>query len=350
MTITEKNKHLKTLRDKLSVREKDVRSSTTWMKFMLIKYSVTRLSSLQSERIEKRHQKKMDALIVEKKIKDGINQNPNELITNLTGRQLTDEEIEILKVGLKHGTASRPRESEMIVIAEDIWDKIQRLDVCKDNFMSKHRAKNGLRAFTYNYLDLDDKQFISDSKRLKVLKSLKKDYVLLKPDKGQGIVVLKREDYVSSVQRIFDDQRKFKKVYHDLTLRNLSTIQGYLSKLFNRGEISEDDKKLVRPRSAQMGRAHGLPKIHKEYTNLPPFRPIIYTTNTPYYEVGKFLTSLLEPLTKNQYVVEDSFEAVDRIKDIPKEYFEQGYKYVSFDVESLFTSVPLKKTIKVILD
>ena len=38
-----------------------------------------------------------------------------------------------------------------------------------------------------------------------------------------------------------------------------------------------------------------------------------------------------------------SFEAVDRIKDIPKEYFEQGYKYVSFDVESLFTSVPLKK-------
>ena len=310
---------------------------------MLIKYSVKRLSSLQSERIEKRHQKKMDALIVEKKIKDGINQNLNELITNLTGRQLTDEEIEILKVGLKHGIASRPRESEMIVIAEDIWDQIQRLDVCKDNFMSKHRAKNALRAFTYNYLDLDDKQFISDSKRLKVLKSLKKDYVLLKPDKGQGIVVLKREDYVSSVQRIFDDQRKFKKVYHDLTLRNLSTIQGYLSKLFNRGEISEDDKKLMRPRSAQIRRAHRLPKIHKEYTNLPPFRPIIDTTNTPYYEVGKFLTSLLEPLTKNQYVVKDSFEAVDRIKDIHKEYFEQGYKYVSFDVESLFTSVPLKK-------
>ena len=349
-SITEKSKHLKTLRDKLSVREKDVRSSTTWVKFMLIKYSVKRLSSLQSERIKKRHQKKMDALMVEKKIKDGINQNPNELITNLTGRQLTDEEIEILKVGLKHGIASRPRESEMIVMAEDIWDQIQRLDVCKDNFMSKHRAKNALRAFTYNYLDLNDKQFISDSKRLKVLKSLKKDYVLLKPDKGQGIVVLKREDYVSSVQRIFDDQRKFKKVYHDLTLRNLSTIQGYLSKLFNRGEFREDDKKLMRPRSAQIGRAHRLPKIHKEFTNLPPFRPIIDTTNTPYYEVGKFLTSLLQPLTKNQYVVKDSFEAEDRIKDIPKEYFEQGYKYVSFDVESLFTSVPLKKTIQVILD
>ena len=120
--------------------------------------------------------------------------------------------------------------------------------------------------------------------------------------------------------------------------------------MFNRGEINEDDQKLMRPRSAQIGRAHGLPKIHKEYTNLPPFRPIIDTTNTPYYEVGKFLTSLLEPLTKNQYVVKDSFEAVDRIKDIPKEYFEQGYKYVSFDLESLFTSVPLKKTIQVILD
>lgn len=66
--------------------------------------------------------------------------------------------------------------------------------------------------------------------------------------------------------------------------------------------------------------------------------------------MGKFLTSLLEPLTKNQYVVKDSFEAVSHIKNIPKEYFKQGYTYVSFDVESLFTSVPLKKTIQVILD
>ena len=51
----------------------------------------------------------------------------------------------------------------------------------------------------------------------------------------------------------------------------------------------------------------------------------------------------------NDHAVKDSFEAVDRIHAIPDKLFEEGYRYVSFDVTSLFTSVPLDKTIKIIL-
>ena len=57
----------------------------------------------------------------------------------------------------------------------------------------------------------------------------------------------------------------------------------------------------MRPKAPQVGRAHGLPKIHKSYNTLPSFRPIIDTTNTPHYGVGKFLTRLLSPLTQNEY-------------------------------------------------
>ena len=38
------------------------------------------------------------------------------------------------------------------------------------------------------------------------------------------------------------------------------------------------------------------------------------------------------------------------IRDIPKELFDHGYRFVSFDVESLFTPVPLSKIINIILD
>ena len=55
----------------------------------------------------------------------------------------------------------------------------------------------------------------------------------------------------------------------------------------------EEEKKGMRPMDAQLRRAHGLPKIHKEYDTNPEFRPIIDTTGTPYYEVGKFLAKLL---------------------------------------------------------
>ena len=69
----------------------------------------------------------------------------------------------------------------------------------------------------------------------------------------------------------------------------------------------------MRPNAAQIGRAYGLPKIHKPFQRLPKFRPIIDTINTPYHSIGKFLTSLLNPSTQNEYVVKDSFEAATKI-------------------------------------
>ena len=68
-----------------------------------------------------------------------------------------------------------------------------------------------------------------------------------------------------------------------------------------------------------------------------------------HYHVGKYLRDLLNPLTSNEYTIKDSFDAVTRIKNIPQELFDQGYIFVSFDVVSLFTNVPLQKTIDVIL-
>ena len=119
----------------------------------------------------------------------------------------------------------------------------------------------------------------------------------------------------------------------------------------NRGEISESDHKHIRPTFAHFGRAHGLPKTHKTFQYIPKFRPIFDTTcNTPHYNVGKFIAGLLNPLTLNQYSLRDSFDAADAIKSISLELFSQGYKFVSFDVESLFTNVPLRRTINVVLD
>ena len=94
---------------------------------------------------------------------------------------------------------------------------------------------------------------------------------------------------------------------------------------------------------------------------MPKVRPIIDTTNTPYYGICKFLSNqikpnqikflfLLHPLTENENVVQDSFYAAKKIREIPKELFEDGYRFVSFDLESLFTSIPLSRTINMILD
>ena len=41
---------------------------------------------------------------------------------------------------------------------------------------------------------------------------------MLKPDKGQGVVLLNHGSYVSSMQRIFNDASKFKKIEKDPTI------------------------------------------------------------------------------------------------------------------------------------
>ena len=48
--------------------------------------------------------------------------------------------------------------------------------------------------------------------------------------------------------------------------------------------------------------------------------------------------------------VNDSFDAVKRIRSIPPELFDDDDQFVSFDAQSLFTNVPVKKIIKIILD
>ena len=90
-------------------------------------------------------------------------------------------------------------------------------------------------------------------------------------------------------------------------------------------------------------------EIHKEYSNIPKFRPIVDTTGMPHYSTGKVLTNLLSPLAMNEFTLKDSFDAVNKIKNIPPHLFDDGYNHISFDVESLFTNVPFKRTVDIIL-
>ena len=106
----------------------------------------------------------------------------------------------------------------------------------------------------------------------------------------------------------------------------------------------------IRTKFAKLARAQGLPKIHKLFQIVPSFRPIIDTTGTTHYSVGKYLSELLNPLTHNDYSLKDSFDAATRISRIlPQIRENDDYMFISLDVASLYTNVPLKKTVNIIL-
>ena len=68
----------------------------------------------------------------------------------------------------------------------------------------------------------------------------------------------------------------------------------------------------MRTKAATFGRAHGLPKTHNHYADLPTFRPVIDTTTTLQYNVEKFLSSPKSAyFTANQFNLK--FDAVSGI-------------------------------------
>ena len=93
-----------------------------------------------------------------------------------------------------------------------------------------------------------------------------------------------------------------------------------------------------------------MPKAHKSFDRLPSFRPIIDTIGSTHYNVGNYITKLLNPLRQNEYSLKDTFDAAERIKKIPKELIRnEEYTLISLDAVSLFTNVPLRMTVNIIL-
>ncbi len=117
---------------------------------------------------------------------------------------------------------------------------------------------------------------------------------------------------------------KFKELHIDPSLTHLSSLQNYLRTIHNRNEIDDETYKNIRPQSTGPARAHGLPKTHKSFDNLPSFHPIILSTGTAYQLVAKYLSSLLNPLTHNEFKLRDSFDTVSRIHTtFPDTYFRK---------------------------
>ena len=126
-------------------------------------------------------------------------------------------------------------------------------------------------------------------------------------------------DYSEFLDKSFSDTTKFKRLDADPTNTKLSTLQSYLRKLYNRIEVSEEVYQEIRSKNAKIARAHGLPKVHKSFDRVPNFRPVIDRIASTHYNVGKYITKLLNPLTQNEYSLKDTFDAAEPIKKIPKE-------------------------------
>ena len=152
--------------------------------------------------------------------------------------------------------------------------------------------------------------------------------------------------------------KQFTVVENDPTKPLESKIQRILRKV--KSKITDQEYKHLYPTGSQPGKFYGTAKMHKLPVNGNlndlPLRPIVSNINTSTYNLAfinkltfsnKFLSKLLSPLRQSDHNIRS---AKDFIQNIKRKNIPTGYKMVSFDIKSLFSNIPLDRTINIILN
>ena len=176
------------------------------------------------------------------------------------------------------------------------------------------------------------------------IKELKHDdnRIILTADKGVALVVLNKEDYIEKAEHLLN-QQTYRKIKEDPTPKQKSKLIKLLKKIKAEGGISEEKYKKMYPTGAGSPKFYGLPKIHKQDT---PLRPIVSSTGTVSYNTSKELAHILKPLVGwTSHHLKNTKDFIEQIKDVK---LLQDETIISYDIKTLFTSVPLQPVINII--
>ena len=178
-------------------------------------------------------------------------------------------------------------------------------------------------------------------KAIQYLKS-NRDLIICKADKGGKVVILDKRLYESKMNDILTDQT----TYMNVNNNPLKKWQAKYNK--NLKVILRDQPELEQQFRSYLPRLpviYGLPKIHKE--NIP-LRPIVSTYNSVNYKLSSWISKKLMPCLNNisnSHVV-NTADFINKLSNINV----NNKTMVSFDVDSLFTSVPVKECIDLLSD
>ncbi|CAF4387530.1 unnamed protein product [Rotaria sp. Silwood2] len=295
------------------------------------------------------------------------------VVTNLSSRVLSNEELICLANGLDYSLPPKSINSMNVASnVETFFHRITDVYQHQKKFMNEHKEyeaisesdvrvlntkelslANDLSSLTKSFLQRANRGQIQKNKfdfdqenYRKLLQKLKEDtsIIITRPDKGRGVVLMDKHNYVNKIQSILNDSSKFSSLSEDPTLARENNLKSLLRKLHDQRQITDQFYYLARPTGSNPGRLYGLPKVHKQPVSL---RPVLSSIGTFNYGLGKALTHMLSDLIDNKNMIKDSSSFVKDLHALDDPL--STFKMVSFDVVNLYTNIPVDETINIIL-
>ncbi|BHF82019.1 hypothetical protein SprV_0802515500 [Sparganum proliferum] len=257
-------------------------------------------------------------------------------VHNLSSKQLTEDQVKVLQ----HESSYNTGDAQPVDFIAALEATLSKTDTTED-------SKNTIRQRVASLIISHRPRRTIPSAEVKAIRELKSDeeIVIVPADKGRATVVLDKSEYVAKAQQLLNDNQSYKVIDSDPMKALVGKINKSLNQMRNEKAISEKDWRQMKPQDAALARFYGLPKIHKPNV---PLRPIVALKGTPTYGLAKWLAKHLKKLTDgSEHTAVSSTHFLERLKGVtiaPDEIM------VSFDVVSLFTSIPKELAMRVVDD
>ena len=345
--INSKKKQMKKLECTLSNSYSLLSQNVSWLDLVCLNRVVEGNTERVINKIKYSQSKKLNNLGVLNSLKP---LDPSRVIFNYSDYQLSSKESNILAFGLNFRLPIfKLNYFNFFLSFEKLYDVLSKCSIYNPhdipNILSD-TLKGIANKYFYNFKPHKVFCPFFNKDDFKTLRNLSKNnsIIVSRPDKGLGVVLLNRSDYLDKMTHILSDHTKFKLLASadplQTTLRCEDKINRFLRKLKKEGVINQYEYDEMYSSGSSAGVLYGLPKVHKP--NIP-LRPILSACNTSNFNLAKYLVPKLAHLTTNSYTVKNSYTFAKEIvtnNDI-------NNIMCSLDVESLFTNIPLDEVIDI---
>ncbi|BHF61911.1 hypothetical protein SprV_0100489100 [Sparganum proliferum] len=248
------------------------------------------------------------------------------LVHNLSSKQLTEQQLRVLQ----HETCFNTADADPVDFIAALEAMLVRSGTSDD---IKHSVRQRVTSLLMTHRPT---KCISQSES-KAMRGLKREdsIIIIPADKGRSTVVMNREDYNEKAKALLDDREFYRPAQNSQAKAVADRLSKLLREYRRKHVITENEWHQMKATDTALARFYGLPKIHKANV---PLRPIVALKGSPTYNLAKWMYLKLKFLQGNSTTsVRSAFQF---LLDLRGRRIQSDEIMVSFDVTSLFTSIP----------
>lgn len=345
LIIKQKHLELKNNNKEILTIEKHLNNHLTEEEKNCITLNEQNITSNIQNKIKNTQKEKFDKLKKQQMIDLNIKHNEKWFV-NKTETQIPQDVKWLLSLGDKFGLPTKKSQFplfKLIADGDDViqtWKDKEKQEVMRTKFTTMIDSHiNKMRE------DGRDKFINNTVEHTRAFLNKNKNILILNADKGNVTVAMNKKDYRQRMHNIINDIMIYQRINKDPTTHLIKRNNELVDELFKNNIISVLEKKRLKTDVATAPRLYGLPKIHKEDY---PLRPICSSVNSPSIKLCRYIVNILKNLTSNsRYNVKDSIAFKDKLQKVT---IKKTERMVSFDVVSLFPSIPVDLGIRLIED